>query len=940
MVGAPQLPLRGRDRPLETIRRLLHGVREGVGAVILVEGRAGEGKSRLLQTCISIAAEMSFRTGFGVAEPGRNLVEVEPLLDALFNGAQPLIDRNSLSDVHASPELRFWLLQDLEALIEEAALKDPLLICLDDLHWAGTGFADAMRTLPQRLASVPVAWIMAFRPDQGLPEVLSAKDFLVEAGAQVVRLGPLEVDAVSQIAADILEAQPDEKLLQKAQMMRGNPFLLVEFFRGLQEEGIVAVEAGRTRLIDDRVPRRVSDSIERRLSRMSSDAQRVATLAASLGRRFSLSDLAAISGISLADMLQPVRDLTRADIFTATEDRLAFRHDLIREAVRASPPLAVRRALDRAAADVLLGHGALPIEVAEQLAASADPGDEVAIVTLLKAADALSTADPAASAELAARALELSPVRHPLRGPLVSRRALSLFAAGLGDEAKAFADGALREALPADQEGKVRLSIAGMFHLSPDVRADNCRRALALPDLSIDLRASLWASLFHNLVVACRTDEAVGLTSSVRDAVDASETSAGLFAFELAHSSLEYQLFHFEESLEFLNTGERRGVLGEEDTRERLAHHYRCWILSSLDRFDEALQAADDGVAAAERDRQDWAVRLYEKWRGRQLIQMGRLADASAALEGRFTISEAGLVVGVVDAHSVAAFGQLKIHTGQEREASEIAEICKVMLGASAPVVRQHAAWYLSSHAMATGNPAQARTWLCAMGETQRLSIFPLFPLEIADVPQLVRVALASGDQELVESTVNLASRICRLNPQIRSFRAASAHARGLASASIDDLETAVSLFEDGLRPLALASAVEDLGGAKLGSGARDQGINSLDEALAIYTRVGAAWDASRVRGRLRKLGVRRRVASSDRAVTGWDALTDAELRVVQLAADGKTNREIATRLFVSPHTVNTHLRHVFDKLDIKSRVDLSRIAESRHRQQLKAPPA
>jgi len=99
-----------------------------------------------------MAAGMSFRTGFGVAEPGRNLVEVEPLLDALFNGAQPLIVRNSLSDVHASPELRFWLLQDLEALIEEAALKDPLLICLDDLHWAGTGFADAMRTLPQRLA--------------------------------------------------------------------------------------------------------------------------------------------------------------------------------------------------------------------------------------------------------------------------------------------------------------------------------------------------------------------------------------------------------------------------------------------------------------------------------------------------------------------------------------------------------------------------------------------------------------------------------------------------------------------------------------------------------------------------------------------------------------------------------------------------------------------
>src|SRR5260370_3242636 len=275
--------------------------------------------------------------------------------------------------------------------------------------------------------------------------------------------------------------------------------------------------------------------------------------------------------------------------------------------------------------------------------------------------------------------------------------------------------------------------------------------------------------------------------------------------------------------------------------------------------------------------------------------------------------SEADLVVGVVDAHSVAAFGQLKIHTGQEREAHEIAEICKVMLAASAPVVRQHAAWYLASHAMATGNPVQARTWLCAMGETQRLSIFPLFPLEIADVPQLVRVALAAGDQELVESTVDLAARLSRLNPRIRSFRAASAHAPALESGSIADLETAVSLFEDGLRPLALASALEDLAGAKLRNGARGQGINSLHEALAIYARVGAAWDASRVRGRLRKLGVRRRLASPERTGTGWEALTDAELRVVELAAAGKPTPQIATGLFVSPHTVNTHLRHIFN---------------------------
>jgi DNA-binding CsgD family transcriptional regulator len=90
----------------------------------------------------------------------------------------------------------------------------------------------------------------------------------------------------------------------------------------------------------------------------------------------------------------------------------------------------------------------------------------------------------------------------------------------------------------------------------------------------------------------------------------------------------------------------------------------------------------------------------------------------------------------------------------------------------------------------------------------------------------------------------------------------------------------------------------------------------------------GAACDAARARKRLRGLGIRRRVQVLDRPKLGWDSLTDAELQVARLAAAGCTNRGIADRLFVSPHTVNTHLRHVFDKLDIRSRVDLTRIVE------------
>jgi hypothetical protein len=126
-------PLRGRERELAVIRRKLSQVRAGTGAVVVVEGSAGLGKTRLLDECASMAGELSFLVGRGAAEPGR-VIELGALFDALFEGDPPLADRRALNDVHASSEFLFWLLQDVQSLIEEAALENPVLICLDDLH--------------------------------------------------------------------------------------------------------------------------------------------------------------------------------------------------------------------------------------------------------------------------------------------------------------------------------------------------------------------------------------------------------------------------------------------------------------------------------------------------------------------------------------------------------------------------------------------------------------------------------------------------------------------------------------------------------------------------------------------------------------------------------------------------------------------------------------
>jgi DNA-binding CsgD family transcriptional regulator len=106
----------------------------------------------------------------------------------------------------------------------------------------------------------------------------------------------------------------------------------------------------------------------------------------------------------------------------------------------------------------------------------------------------------------------------------------------------------------------------------------------------------------------------------------------------------------------------------------------------------------------------------------------------------------------------------------------------------------------------------------------------------------------------------------------------------------------------------------------------------AFDRALVINTGTGANWDAARVRRLFRRLGVRRRVVPGSRPKTGWEALSTPELAVASLAAEGYTDRDIAEKLFVSPHTVNTHRRHLFEKLGVNSRLALSRIVEEHQR--------
>jgi DNA-binding CsgD family transcriptional regulator len=151
---------------------------------------------------------------------------------------------------------------------------------------------------------------------------------------------------------------------------------------------------------------------------------------------------------------------------------------------------------------------------------------------------------------------------------------------------------------------------------------------------------------------------------------------------------------------------------------------------------------------------------------------------------------------------------------------------------------------------------------------------------------------------------------------------------RGLLENDANLLLQASALYAlNGKKP-AEAAARADAGAALASAGRVAEAKQQFDQALAGYERLGANRDLARVAARMRALGIRRgRRVPHRRATTGWAALTDTELTVARLAAQGRTNPEIATQLFVSRRTVQTHLSHVFAKLEISSRVELAVIA-------------
>jgi DNA-binding CsgD family transcriptional regulator len=201
----------------------------------------------------------------------------------------------------------------------------------------------------------------------------------------------------------------------------------------------------------------------------------------------------------------------------------------------------------------------------------------------------------------------------------------------------------------------------------------------------------------------------------------------------------------------------------------------------------------------------------------------------------------------------------------------------------------------------------------------------------------LIRGALASGDQAKAVTLAAATQQLAADQPNVTEMAAAAEHARGLAEQNPCILDQAAERYST---ERARACALEDAGNAWADQGRHDDAEARLRQAHDLYEQLGATDGMARVRSCLRRAGTRvRHWKHADRPISGWGSLTDTEHRIADLVAQGLSNHEVASQVFLSSHTVAFHLRHVFWKLGIGSRVQLARMAAEEAAGKQSGPP-
>jgi ATP/maltotriose-dependent transcriptional regulator MalT len=956
----------GRAEELGSLEQVLDELDRGRSGAIELVGEPGIGKTRLLTELAARADARGQLVLSGSASELERDLPFSVFVDALDEYVRGL-ERSRLDalddDVrtelaHVFPSLtalatgrevapqheRYRSHRAVRELLEQLASRQPLVLLLDDFHWADSASVELLGALLRRPPAAPVLLALAVRPRQ-LPERLSVAVERAHRAAMLTRieLGALSPEEARALLGDAVDSSDATVLYEES---GGNPFYLEQLARWLDRAGGTAGVHDEISLAAIRVPSTVAAALTEELALLSDSARLVLEGAAVAGDPFEPELAAAAARMPEASVMEAVDELLQLDLLRTTEvpRRFRFRHPLVRRAVYEAAAGGWRLGAHERCAEVLATRGATASTRAHHVERSAREGDVEAVAVLREAGEEAVRLAPASAAHWFADALRLLPPTAPAeeRVELLLARAGTLTATGRFTDSHS----ALLEAIaivPADSHAlhaRLARACAGVESLLGRQEEAGARLASALERLAdqhsreaVTLMLQLTVNALWRTRYEAMHDWAERALKAARQLGNTPLTAAALAELALADS-----MTGAAERAE--SNRSEAAVLVDSLSDDELARHLEAatWLAGVelyLDRYAEADLHANRALAVARATGQGEPFLLLVATLGGVWRQRGKLAEAGELLDGGIEaarlLGNTHALVWTLLSRSAAALrmGNVELALDTAEESVDLSQHADSNFHAA------EAAADLGAALLETGQPERAVEVLLGSAGGEELVLIAGSP-RVRYLEVLTRCWLALGRhaeaQRAADSAQGWASAVRLPMAAAWADRAAAAvalHAGDPARAAEQALSSAAAADEIGA-PVEAALARTLAGRALAEAGQRDRAATELQRAAREFEACGALRYRDEAERELRKLGhhIHRRTRPGEADAAGLESLTERELQVARLAVDGKTNPQIAAELFLSKKTVETHLRNIYRKLNVSSRVTLARAVE------------
>jgi DNA-binding CsgD family transcriptional regulator/tetratricopeptide (TPR) repeat protein len=930
-----------RDSLLEAITVVIDALDTGSGEALLLEGHAGMGKTRLHEAALDEArrrgirvlraagAELEQNVAFGVAgQLVRALLHDLPddARRAFLAGAPERVrslagPREDMPEPGGSGDLT--VSHGLFAVMAGAAETRPTLLAVDDLHWADTASLEFVLYVLHRLDELPVALVMTRRPDPPAEPSEALDRVSSHPRVRIESLAPLGPVAIEELARSALGERAEAALIEAcAEVTAGNPFYVHELLLALAEDRD-ALAAELTRRARALAPDAVIRSLRVRVGRLGSDAAALARSVAILGADVPLRRGAALAGLSIEAATAAADALAGAEVLLAREP-LRFVHPLVQHAITQDIPPFDRGSRHLDAARLLYADGEDVELVAAHLLLGHAGGDPWVVEQLRAAAREARAPQPAV--RYLYRALE-EPPASGLRPEVLAE--LGAAEAALGQVAAA---DHLSQAVAAtpDVMRRAALSLQLGRALGEQGRHEEAARAYdsALSELpsaptdpdELELRDQLEAS-FISTASIIPSLQPLALERSVRvieNAVKGPRTQGQrlLLAQAALHATTTGESAH--NAVELAERAWDSGRILSEANPQWIGWRMVCAAFLLNGELESAIAVTEAALEDARRRAWPLGFATVSYVRGLPLLWQGRVNDALADLE---LARDARRYGWHEFARSAAAHYALGLIERGELDQAQTA------LDEDGPLEQQQdiedvlRLYSLAELRLAQARPREALDAALLVGEIGERTVRFLGYCPWRATAAQAALMLGERDRalELARDALARAERTDVLHLRIRSGRVlglCEGGRKGLRS-----LRTAARLGSGTPPRLETIRALVDLGAALRRENHRAEAREWLERGADMAARGGAVALSERARVELAASGARPR---RDALLSGPASLTPSERRIAELAATGQSNREIAQALFVTPKTVEYHLRNTYRKLDIQNRQELA----------------